>query len=561
MTATLPDELLPIAPAPADPRADALMVPMRDGVRLATDIYLPDPPVRRAPVVLVRLPYDKCGRYTFMPEIARYLNAHGFAAVVQDVRGKFRSEGRAYPFANEAADGSDTLDWIISQSWSDGTVGMLGDSYYGFTQWAAAATGHPALRAIVPRVTGSHFLEELHPRRVPKIPLYEWVVHTFAANDMYEPPVLSQKPVGGLEIIPEPLAHMRDTICELVEQTGSGELARRAFPGGAPARRLAIPALHTGGWFDNLQKWQLDDWRTSAATAPAAAHQFLRMNVTDHEDFLLLEDGRAPSDHEVDDDALRVYLPRLLDEPIGFLRHYLAGRDGAWAAPRVRYRVAYAGWEVADRWAPDLTAVRTLHCADGAAALRDADGGALTQRPEGTATRVAWVHDPQDPVPYSIASEWGMCAGLPDESVVHGRRDVATFTTAAQDAPCDLLGPAHVELTIAAESPTTHVIARLLDVAPDGSARFVLEGAALVETGGEPARARVRLGDTAYRVRPGHRLRLAISTSSFPQYLVHPGTGESPLTASESRAARQWLTVGGTAGARLELTVHTGMPR
>jgi len=89
--------------------------------------------------VLVRLPYDKCGRYTFMPQIAPFFLDRGFAFVVQDVRGKFRSEGETIAFVREVEDGADTLDWLASQTWCDGDVGMWGDSYYGFTQWAAVA--------------------------------------------------------------------------------------------------------------------------------------------------------------------------------------------------------------------------------------------------------------------------------------------------------------------------------------------------------------------------------------------------------------------------------------
>ena len=158
-------------PTPVDEHATSHLVPMADGIKLATDVYLPQGNTHeRLPTVLVRLPYDKSGRYTFLPAIAARLTARGFAAVVQDVRGKFRSEGDRVPFVNEAVDGARTLDWIVDQSWSDGTVGMMGDSYYGFTQWAAAATGHPALRAIVPRFTGSEFYEVFAPDRAQKIP-------------------------------------------------------------------------------------------------------------------------------------------------------------------------------------------------------------------------------------------------------------------------------------------------------------------------------------------------------------------------------------------------------
>ena len=143
-----------IGPAPLDPSAEQVHVRMRDGIQLATDVYLGDDTTPR-PAVLVRLPYDKSGRYTFMPQLAPHFTSRGYVLVVQDVRGKFRSGGDTMPYAHEVTDGYDTIDWITSQPWCDGSVGMFGDSYYGYTQWAAVASGHPALRAIVPRVTSA----------------------------------------------------------------------------------------------------------------------------------------------------------------------------------------------------------------------------------------------------------------------------------------------------------------------------------------------------------------------------------------------------------------------
>src|SRR5260370_21750076 len=137
---------------PVPDTATQYLVRMRDGIRLATDVYLPDDP---APVeaVLVRLPYDKNSRYVLFRWVAEIFRQRGYAMVVEDVRGKFRAEGETLGFVREANDGYDTIDWIIAQPWSNGIVGMFGDSYYGFTQWAAVSSGHRALRAIVPRVT------------------------------------------------------------------------------------------------------------------------------------------------------------------------------------------------------------------------------------------------------------------------------------------------------------------------------------------------------------------------------------------------------------------------
>src|SRR6478672_8540732 len=145
-------EIETLEAAALDPRAQQHMAPMRDGVELATDVYLPDGQ-GPWPSVLVRLPYDKNGRYCWMPFIATHVIARGYAFVPQDVRGRVRSEGEPLAFVNEVEDGYDTIDWLAQQPWSNGAVGMWGDSYYGFTQWAAVAARHPALKAIVPRVT------------------------------------------------------------------------------------------------------------------------------------------------------------------------------------------------------------------------------------------------------------------------------------------------------------------------------------------------------------------------------------------------------------------------
>jgi uncharacterized protein len=146
-------------PVPAT--ATQYMVRMRDGIRLATDVYLPDDG-DATEAVLVRLPYGKNSRYVFFKWICEIFTKRGYAMVVQDVRGKFRTEGQTLGFITEANDGYDTIDWIVSQPWSNGIVGMFGDSYYGFTQWAAVSSGHRALRAIAPRVTSAELFGALH---------------------------------------------------------------------------------------------------------------------------------------------------------------------------------------------------------------------------------------------------------------------------------------------------------------------------------------------------------------------------------------------------------------
>lgn len=131
-----------------------VLVPMDDGVELATDVYLPrtDGPF---PTVLVRTPYSKRNGVQFTPALARTFARHGYAVVVQDVRGRFASEGEWDPFAHEQADGLATLAWLRAQPWSNGDVGTFGLSYYGFTQWALAAAKPEGLKTMVPVIISS----------------------------------------------------------------------------------------------------------------------------------------------------------------------------------------------------------------------------------------------------------------------------------------------------------------------------------------------------------------------------------------------------------------------
>ncbi|MEI3865721.1 CocE/NonD family hydrolase [Microbacterium sp. CCNWLW134] len=505
-------------------------VRMRDGVRLATDVYLPAAGLGPVPTVLIRLPYDKTGRYTFIPQIAEHFAAHGFACVTQDVRGKYRSEGEREPFIREADDGCDTVDWIISQDWSNGAVGTWGDSYYGFTQWALASRHHPAHRAMVPRVTGHRFGDMRPGGGMPTFTLLDWVIDAWAVREL----ILT----GGArhDTLParsaahpslpdgQRLFERFVTVAEDPEAFVAG-----LFPDGNPAERLTIPALHTGGWFDNLQFWQLDDWH-AAQRSPASEHQFLRMWTSDHEDYRWREaDEPLVADFGEDADALAEHVPRLLSEAIPFLRHYLGDRHDRWPAATVRYEHARVGVRDAAEWPPRRSEQKTFHLA----------AGALTDSP--ATGELSWAHEPADPVPFPIRSEWDQNrTGLPDEASLHAREDVAIFDSPPLDAPLDLVGGIDVSARISAGTERTHVIARLLDVHPGGRATMILANATdCVADGRQPFH--VRLGDTAYRLPAGHRLRLALSSSLAGQYPVHPGTDESAWDATTHRPSRQTL--------------------
>jgi uncharacterized protein len=541
-----------LGPAPIDPRARQHLVPMRDGVELATDVYLPDGP-GPFPAVLVRLPYDKNGRYCFMPFIARHVTARGYAFVPQDVRGKFRSGGDPIAFTGEVPDAYDTIEWITRQPWSSGAVGTWGDSYYGFTQWAAVAACHPALKAIVPRVTiadidgwlegvtplyGAHYLAEFWTDNAT----HEWTVDW------------SRRPLAA--VFDEAFAAIGTRSASFDYVLGRSRGAPRVplFPGAHPFEVLRIPTLHGVGWFDNISPPHMLDFEALVGNPETAPFQYLHAGSTDHENYAL-ENVPIPEsdDHDRHDDALERMLPSYIGPALDFFDAFLSGRSDPRELPRVRWHLPHSGWQESPSWPPPASTELRLHLAAAERAGESAAGGSLVAEPPGP-SEVAWVHDPGDLVPSTIVNPFALLYEYPDERPVEARPDVMTFTAAPQEEPVTLAGRVVAHLALGTDAPSMFVHVKLVDVHPDGRAHALLFGQAVVDpaSGGL---AEIYLGHTGYRVEPGHRLRLHVASSDFPVFLPHPGTAENPWDATTTRANRQTLAAGGSTPSHVSLTV------
>ncbi|MDY7103985.1 MAG: CocE/NonD family hydrolase [Actinomycetota bacterium] len=542
------------------PRARQCMVAMRDDVRLATDVYLPgggdsiDTPL---PAVLVRLPYDKTSRFSFMDEIASRFNAAGYVFVAQDVRGKARSEGERLAFVHERDDGHDTIDWIAGRGWCDGRVGMFGDSYYGFTQWAAAASGHPALKAIVPRVTSSFIPRWMGSDSVPELHTgVGWAANTYSdAECVFTRLDWTVRPL--VDVIPEAHDGARCATFDQIQRHGKDGAgwSRLLYGSERIWDHIELPILHVGGWWDNFRVGQIDDYLRMRATG-AAGQQFLIMDATDHFDTPFSLDGPPDRDPLSDDGALAEFLPVYLDPAIAFFDRFLAGRTTI-EPPRVRWHLPNAGWRTAEDWPPaGLVAIR-WYLGDGDAATAGADGGTLAPEPDPTASTTRWTHDPTDLVPDLEGDPWHpLLEGLPDECEVESRPDVATYTTAPVEDPLDLVGPVTLGLDLDTTAPSTHVIAKLVDVQPDGRALRVAFVGRVVEDPGAPVV--IDVGPVAYRFLPGHRLRLELASSRFPHFVPHPGTDADPWEACETSPSTQTITVGANHPSWLDAHVLPG---
>ena len=535
--------------------ADSLEVAMRDRTLLHTEVYLPARARAglRVPTVLIRAPYGVREDFMLLPDIGRYLTDLGMAVVVQDVRGKFRSEGLRLPFLHEVLDGYDTLSWLVDQPWSNGAVGMYGESYYGFTQWAAAASGHPALVAIAPVVTGSELpVWHARPGTVPFLSApVGWIAGCWDAASMFardDVEVLDFGRTPVLDIVAD-FPHAADVVSALVSPPS--DLLALTYPGGRPAPRLSIPAFHRGGWWDNIKGSQLDDW-SRVQTAPAAGRQRLEMAAMDHYSEPYRSD--AGSGPRANDELPRdLVVERLVGSAAAFLQQSL-GLRAPEPEHRVRIEVAGAGWVELDEWPPPSTRL-TLHLCDGSAATASADGGSMRHVADTEGSRARIHYDPNNLVPSLAANEFHVLPDLPDEQDVHRRSDVATFTSEPILAVTDVVGVVEADLHVQASCPVVPLIVGLHSVTSDGRATLITEGSASAFLGGGEQSVRVVLGATGFRLQPGIRVRVSVSLSRFPRYLPPSGSLRSPWLAEQRRPFEVELITGASSRSRLHLPV------
>lgn len=536
------------------PRAVQFMVPMRDAVRLATDIYLPENPVKHA-AILVRTPYDKCSRYTALKCEAEYFTQQGYVFVAQDVRGKYRSEGETMPYDFDVADAWDTIDWITAQPWSDGTVGLTGESYYGFTTWAGVASGHPAVRAAIPMVTGVNMAAEhmgtSWRQSVPQLIGLNDLIQIWTDNRSYlvDLDYATERPLTLIDEAGQQLGHSLG-VNRLLECI-SGNCGRTAPYGDAhPYYSTKIPILHWVNWYDpGLAPEGMKDWRAFSDNPGTRHLHYLRAASADHSDFDLADVGLGDEiSPYLDDEVLHQKLAARCAEKIAFFDEHVRGISPETPRARAVWHLGNAGWRASADWPPTGTTAQVLYLD------RQGATGLLSPVRLGNSQTTSWVHDPGNPVPSSTSIEeiWYFLAACPDERDLAARPDVLSFVTSPLDRAFDLVGRPVLSAQVRSDAPSFHLFVKLQDVAPDGTTRQISRNQAVLP-GISPEPLRLPLNDIAYRFQPGHRIQLQLQCSDYPYYLIHPGTDENPWTARQFFPSRQSLKLGGNGPASLTL--------
>lgn len=572
-------------PAITDPatgaRCSQAMVAMRDGTRLNTFVFLPPEGGPRFPVILHRTPYgiaaaDARDRYdcsrAWLPSPAepmrgsilrgwRAIVAHGYAAVYQDCRGRHGSEGEDRVYADDAADGHDTLEWIAAQPWTNGRVGMSGSSAGATTTFAAASTRHPSLRALFAQAGASSIYDDVvyEGQSIEMERLWLWVAKnipglsqshramvmrrfgiTAAALDAAaeraasrytrldaargaEPPF-----IGSPDWMHLPLAFYPDFA---TWQPFLDEIISHPAPDAFRARHdfrqtIDIPGFHVTSWFDIFQTSVIAAFQEIQARTGTQ-----KLWIGPNEHYFVYAENFWPRDPYFDWFGywLKDQPTPLIDEQPVFYS------PRAWTADRAGYRPD--DWRRAARWPPPGVKPRRLY-------LRG--DGSLAEAPGGEPRR--YVYDPRRPVPTlggrNMLIEPGPVDQRPAQALPH-------YGLIYRGEPLrrnlTIAGNVRVTLHVQSDCPDTDFVAKLIEKLPDGRAMLLMDGivramyreAALGPQPLAPDRAyrlTIDLGHIHHKFVAGSRIEVDVTSSNFPRRARNTNSG-NPLLAHDGEAA------------------------
>jgi putative CocE/NonD family hydrolase len=526
-----------------------LRVPMRDGVELALDLIRPDVP-GPLPVVLVRTPYDKTAhRLDFAARYEEFAR-RGYVVAVNDCRGRYNSDGEFFPYMNEHDDGYDVIEWIAAQEWCDGNVGMIGGSYDGQVQWQAASRTPPHLKAIVPIVSPPSTLWRNEPvfNGVFMLSFAEWMTfmgrrtaQTPAATLLTEPQdYLTALPVSEL---PAAAGVTSSWWHEFTAHPTYDEFWARG--GYGDYEQIDVPALNITGWWDLNFPGAPENFtamRARGATADARRGQRLVIGPWPHG----VNRSRTLSGVDFGPDAvidLDTYVLRFFDR-------WLRGvRNGVDDEPPVHVFIVGADeWRSFDTFPVPGTEYRPFYLHSGGSANTLLGDGALSeQEPLADEPDDSYLFDPTD----VFTQNWSVVEGPVDDRVASTRPDVLCYTSEPLTAPLDVAGWVTAVLWASSSARDTDWHVRLVDVHPDGTARFLCRGALrarfrdswaepeLLEPG-RPTRFEFTMDATGVRFLPGHRIRVEVTSSWYTQYDLNMNTGaENPFTDDSPTTAVQ----------------------
>lgn len=556
-----------------------VMVPMRDGVRLATDIYHPavdDKPTAEAlPVILMRTPYNKKGA----ANAAKYFATHGYVFVSQDTRGRYQSEGIWHMLTDDGPDGVDCAAWIGQQPWSNAKIGMIGTSYVGGTQHAMALARAEELKTLIPVDAMSNLgRQSLRNAGAFEMRFWNWIFlnggrGSNAATDPETAAVLKEmadqrfvylknlptrRGTTPLKLSPE----YENWLINAMEHGANDEFWEQNNIVDFPRKYKDVPVYLVSGWYDS--------WAGNTTANYAALSQTLKSPV-----YLIMgpwiHGAQSSFAHGQLSFGQEAAIPDQWAWRKEWYDHWLKGLDNSvgksapFATPvRIfvmgtgdggkddKGRLRHGGyWRDEHEWPLARTSYTSFYLHPQ---------GRLETHPPARKTAVTqFQFDPRDPVPTiggNISTHndillqgawdqkggphvWNFKAPIP----LSARNDVVVFQTEPLLEDLEVTGEIEVKLYASSSAIDTDFTAKLIDVYPpssawpggfdlnigDGIVRGRFRDSLKTEkmmTPGEVYEFTIKLYPTSNVFKKGHRIRVDLSSSNFPRFDINPNTGE-----------------------------------
>ena len=531
-------------------------IPMRDGVELLATVFLPATGTMH-PVVLARTAYNRLNLAGWQWAVK------GYAAVVQDCRGRYGSGGEWYPFVHEAHDGFDTLEWIGRQPWCNGRVGMYGDSYLAATQFLVVPEGSQYLQALNPRhMAGDCWKRAYYCDGAFSLALtWSWLCFECSSStsnaalmplyDLEELfrtlPLLSLDQASGREV-----QSYRDYLRHCSYDDFWQNLNIRD-----KGHQFTMPVLLTGGWYDYYAGETFSNYLALIRSAPTLALRASHRVLV------------GPWTHGIPSSSKLGQLdfgPQALTENDAterWLDCILQGRDpeSFQKAPIRIFVMGINQWRDEYEWPLKRTRFTNYYFHSAGRANSILGDGTLSLEQPGAELPDRYTYNPENPVPslggnHSIG-RWNprlydiLQPGPFDQRPIERRDDVLVYTLPPLQEDVEVTGPVVVKLVAASSEVDTDFVARLLDVYPDGRSINITEGILrarfrksvwdqpeLIEPG-VPLEYTIDLQATSNVFRRGHRIRVDITSSGFPLWDRNLNTGEDPGTGTGFRVAEQ----------------------
>ena len=537
---------------------------MRDGTVLRADVYRPDAE-GDFPVLLCRTPYDKGAEKQL--EIGARMAERGYVVVIQDVRGRYASDGEFRPGFYSAdhcdsEDGYDTVEWAAGLPGSSGKVGTFGNSYDGWLQWELAHTRPPHLVTMLAGGITANLLDRELCGVLRLGRVMDWTINNLSVDTARR---LQEQWKAGSQEEASRLWLERDRskwlwflpLMQVPEEAmpGMGKHWRRWLEDHASDhfrfqdkhQEVDVPVLGTAGWYD--QQIGIFNHFTgmveNGKTERARQNQYLIIGPWTH---TLLNLDRQLGDVDFGPEACRDFY-EIADT--WFSRWLKDERSEAvdWA-PIQLFIMGANAWRGESEWPLARTAYTDFYLHSDGHADMGAGQGRLTQEPPGEESPDRYTYDPRDPL-MTLYTPGGQHAPM-DQRTLDGRRDVMSYLTPPLEEPIEVTGPVLVKLWASSSARDTDFVAKLIDVWPDGLAQELCHGivrARYRESFEQPSLLEpnevyeytIKVNPTSNLFKRGHRIRLDISSSDFPNFDRNHNTGGDDYSDATLQTAQQTI--------------------